>query len=48
MRKVRFICRKCGNKFEALIFEPGESEEKKIPSGPVKCPKCNNTLVERN
>jgi DNA-directed RNA polymerase subunit RPC12/RpoP len=48
MIKVKFICRDCGHRFVAEIFEPGEKEEKKLPSGPVRCPQCKGTLVEKN
>ena len=43
MRKKRFKCKKCGCEFEKDVFEPGEAEEKGIPSGPVRCPRCNGT-----
>lgn len=45
MIKVKFICKNCGYRFIAEIFEPGEKEEKKMPSGPVRCPKCRDTSV---
>jgi len=48
MIRINFICRKCGDKFSALIFEKGEAEAKKVPTGPVRCPKCGNDHVERN
>ncbi len=41
-----FRCLNCGNKFEAEIFEKGEAESKRLPSGPVHCPACNRTDVE--
>ena len=47
MVEVKFICRKCGQKFEAKIFEKGEAKEKGLPSGPVRCPRCQSTSVER-
>lgn len=47
MTKVRFICRTCGHTFVAEIFEDGEAEEKRLRGGPVRCPKCRNTSVEK-
>jgi len=46
MVKIRFICRKCGFKFEVDVFEEGEAEEKKRSSRPVRCLKCGGP-VER-
>ena len=46
MKKVKFICRKCGNKFVIDVFEPGEAEERRKPSSPVRCPECRGP-VER-
>lgn len=47
MRKQRFKCKQCECEFEKDIFEPGEAEEKGIPCGPVRCPRCNSTAVQR-
>jgi hypothetical protein len=46
MKKRRFRCRRCGCKFEAEVFEPGEAESKRVPLGPVRCPDCKSTDVE--
>jgi DNA-directed RNA polymerase subunit RPC12/RpoP len=46
MVKRRFRCLRCGCKFEKEVFEPGEAEEKRRPSGPVRCPECKDTAVE--
>ncbi len=46
MINAKFVCKNCGYKFETKVFEPGEAEEKGIPTGPVRCPKCGNA-VER-
>ncbi len=46
MKKGRFICKKCGNKFQMEVFEPGEAEEKQRPTQPVRCPECGGP-VER-
>lgn len=44
MIRIRFICKNCGFKFEEDVFEKGEAEEKRKPSRPVKCPKCNGPI----
>jgi DNA-directed RNA polymerase subunit RPC12/RpoP len=46
MIRVRLICRRCGERFEKDVHEPGEAEQKKQPSYPVRCPKCGGP-VER-
>lgn len=47
MIKQRFKCIRCGNRFQIDVFEPGEAEKKRLPSGPVRCPECKSTNVER-
>jgi hypothetical protein len=47
MITVRFICKNCGEGFTAPVFERGEAEAKRMPSSPVRCPKCNSTAIER-
>jgi len=47
MIRQRFRCRNCGCRFETEVFEPGEAREKRLPSGPVICPDCKSTDVER-
>jgi len=47
MRKVRFICKACGYKFEAEVFESGEAMEKQLPSSPIRCPKCRGPVSKR-
>ena len=47
MITVRFICNNCGESFSAQIFEKGEAEEKRVPTSPVRCPRCGSTAVER-
>ena len=47
MIRRRFRCRRCGCKFETEVLEPGEVEEKRLPSGPVTCPECKSTDIER-
>jgi transposase-like protein len=47
MKKQRFICKKCGFKFEELIFEHGEAKEKKQHASPVICKRCGSPDVER-
>ena len=43
MVKKRFRCLNRGHKFEAEVFERGETVAKQQPSGPVRCPRCNRT-----
>lgn len=45
MVKKRYRCRNCGHQFQAEVFERGEAEAKRLPSGPVHCPNCNRTDV---
>ena len=40
MVKRRFVCTECGNRFAVEVLEPGEAEEKRIGSAPVRCPEC--------
>ncbi|WHZ25330.1 MAG: hypothetical protein OJF51_000125 [Nitrospira sp.] len=40
MVKASYFCRRCGAKFSIDVFEEGEAEEKRIPSGPVRCKDC--------
>ena len=46
MKKQRFICKNCGCRFEKEVFEEGEAEEKRVPTGPVRCPQCKSTNVK--
>lgn len=46
MKKAKFKCKRCGNTFVTEIFEPGEAEEKRKPTAPVRCPECG-APVER-
>ena len=43
----RFQCLNCGFEFKAEIFEEGEADAKRLPSGPVHCPRCNRTDVRK-
>ena len=47
MKKVRYICKNCGLRFEAEIYETQEAEEKGIRIGPVRCLKCGSNKVEK-
>lgn len=47
MKKVRYVCKKCGHKFVAEVFELGEAEEKRLPTRPVLCERCGGP-VERS
>ena len=48
MKKVKFICRDCGLKFDLNMLEPGESEEKNIRGSSPRCPRCHKGNVEKN
>ncbi len=39
MKSARYICKDCGCKFEVVIYEPGEAEEKGERCSPVTCKK---------
>lgn len=43
-----FRCRNCGRRFVTEVLEPGEAEAKLIRSGPVRCPECGSTDLERD
>jgi predicted Zn-ribbon and HTH transcriptional regulator len=47
MFRRQFICKNCGHKFTAEVFEKGEAEEKGLVPVPLRCPKCNSPSVER-
>lgn len=44
MVKRRFVCRRCGKRFEIEIFERGEAQEKRLPASPVRCPECKGPV----
>ena len=46
MIRRRYICKKCGCKFEETVFEKGEAKERGVPTGRVRCPQCRNDDVE--
>ena len=46
MKKVRFKCKRCGNRFVTEIFEPGEAKATRRSTTPVCCPECGGS-VER-
>lgn len=47
MKKMKFICTKCGHKFEREVFEPGEAEEKRLQSSTIRCPECGGRVEKR-
>ena len=47
MKKVRYVCKKCGYRFVAEVLEPGEAEEKRLSTRPVLCERCKGP-VERD
>ena len=48
MKKVRYVCKRCGHRFEVEILEREEIEEKKIRTVQVSCPKCHWTDLARD
>ena len=46
MKKKRFMCKKCGKKFEIKVFEEGEAEDKNLRAYPIKCPQCGGPVGE--
>ena len=44
MVKRRFICKRCGERFELEVFEPGEARERRQPAYPVQCPHCHGPV----
>jgi hypothetical protein len=36
MITVRFVCKNCGERFTAQIFEKGKAEEKRVPTSLVR------------
>lgn len=39
MPLFEFVCKKCGNKFEKIVFSINNEE--------IKCPSCNSNEVEK-
>ncbi len=46
MKKRRFRCKNYKCEFEKNAFEPGEAQEKRLPSYPISCPQCGSTDIE--
>lgn len=44
MKEAVLECRRCGHRFVAKVFEPGEAEAKRIPQYPVRCEKCGGPV----
>ncbi|MFA5356937.1 MAG: hypothetical protein WC301_06010 [Candidatus Omnitrophota bacterium] len=40
MIRMKFVCKRCGYKFETEVFENGEAEEERKIAYTVRCPKC--------
>lgn len=48
--QVGFRCLACGNGFVIDVLSEREAEERRrlrLPVGPVSCPQCDSTKVER-
>lgn len=39
-----FRCVRCGDRFQLDVFEPGEAQQKGLPSYPVRCRACGGPL----
>ena len=44
MTEVLLECKRCGHRFLAKVFEPGEVEQKQIPHYPVRCERCKGEV----
>jgi DNA-directed RNA polymerase subunit RPC12/RpoP len=44
MVRKKFICKRCGTKFEEEVLEKGEAEERRLPTRPLVCPKCGGPV----
>lgn len=44
MKKVRYLCKKCGLRFVAEVLEPGEAEEKRLSTRQVLCERCGGPV----
>jgi len=45
MVKRRFVCKRCGKTFVKEVYEEGETEEKYVPTSPVRCPHCGSQQI---
>lgn len=46
-RKVSFICKKCGYKFELETYSKEEVKERNSRLIPPECPRCHSLELER-
>lgn len=44
MKDALLVCERCGHRFVARVFEPGEAEAKEIPHYPVRCERCRGPV----
>lgn len=44
MIEATFACERCGKRFRTRVFEPGEAEDKRVPSAPLRCPECGGPV----
>lgn len=44
MKEALVECVRCGLRFVAKVFEPGEAERKKIPGFPIRCKECGGEV----
>jgi DNA-directed RNA polymerase subunit RPC12/RpoP len=40
-------CQMCGRRFEVELLDREDPKERHLPGGPVRCPNCNSSMVER-
>ena len=46
-QKVKYVCRKCGYKFELEIYDEEEATECNLRLIPPECPRCHSIDLER-
>lgn len=44
---IELKCGRCGHRFEAEALDRETPEERRVEGAPLRCPKCNSTLLER-
>lgn len=46
MQEAKFIRKRCGHKFAVEILDPGEAEQNRLATQPVRCPKCSGPVEQ--
>jgi predicted Zn-ribbon and HTH transcriptional regulator len=39
-------CEMCGHRFNAELLDRDDPREQYVPGAPLRCPKCNSTMLE--